>query len=271
MPDLAGDRAKLHGALSSVLGPGAAAAARPLGGGLNNTSYAVTHGGHRYVVRLPRPNAGSRLTLVDELALLRTLAAAGLTPEPVGIDEASGALLTCYVPGAKPWTPAAARDPANIERIAALLRRLHGVRARARTFAPQAYAETYVAIAGGFAALDSMELARAEELRLLAVEYESRHPASVVCHNDLAAANVLDDGELRLIDFEYAALASPILDLASLATMNDYSPEDVDALLSAYFAPSAAPFSLAEFAKVARMVGLIARFWELACARQSKS
>lgn len=267
MPDWAGDRAKLHSALSSVLGPGAAAAARPLGGGLNNTSYAVTHGGQQYVVRLPRPNAGSRLTLADELALLQMLAAAGLTPDPVGIDAATGALLTRYVPGARPWTAPAARDFTNIERIAAVLRRLHGVPARTRAFAPLQYAHTYIETAGGLESLSAADRARAAELCTLARDYEDRYPVTVVCHNDLVAGNVLDDGELRLIDFEYAACASPVLDLASLATMNDYGPEHIDALLRAYFAPPAAPVSAERFAKVARLVELIAFFWELASAR----
>jgi len=265
MPDLEADRGRLRRALTNVLGRGAGdAAVRVLAGGLSNSSYAVTHGGRRYVVRLARPTAGSTLTLDDELALLHAVAAAGLTPEPIGVDAATGALVTRYLPGGKPWSADDARDLANIERIAVFLRRLHRVPAQIREFVPTQYAQAYIEQAG---ALDARAQAAAAELRELAADYRTGHAATCVCHNDLVAANVLDDGQLWLVDFEYAASSSPILDLASLAVMNAFGPEHVAALLRAYCAPLLTPFPPAEFAKVARLVELTAYFWELASAK----
>jgi thiamine kinase-like enzyme len=55
-------------------------------------------------------------------------------------------------------------------------------------------------------------------------------------HNDLLAANLIDDGtRLWLVDFEYAGFGSPLFDLANLAT-NNQLPEDRERrLLEAYF------------------------------------
>ena len=81
------------------------------------------------------------------------------------------------------------------------------------------------------------------------------------CHNDLVAANVLAGAKLRLIDFEYAAQAAPVLDLASLAAMNGYGEAEERLLLAAYESPVGEPFSRTEFAKVRRLVALLAHFW----------
>jgi thiamine kinase-like enzyme len=265
MPDLAPDRDRLHHALAALLGRDASAVVpRKLGGGVSNESYLIEHAGTSYVLRLKRESAGATLGLVEELELLRVMAAAGITAEPIGVDVATGALLTRFVPHAVKWTAEAAREDANIARIAALLRQLHGVTARLREFDAARYAELYVKAAAALAPLGARDRQLAQELRALAEEHRAHLRASAVCHNDLTAGNILDTGALMLVDFEYAASASPVLDLASLAAMNDYDRSQCRALLRAYFMTATAPISAAEFAKVVRMVRLIGYFWALA-------
>ena len=58
-----------------------------------------------------------------------------------------------------------------------------------------------------------------DELLTLARRYDARYAPTAFCHNDLVAANVLDDGQLALVDFEYAVRADPLLDLANAAGM----------------------------------------------------
>ena len=55
-------------------------------------------------------------------------------------------------------------------------------------------------------------------------------------HNDLLAANFIDDGaRLWLVDWDYAGFNSPLFDLANLASNNEYPPEMEDQLLAGYF------------------------------------
>ena len=55
-------------------------------------------------------------------------------------------------------------------------------------------------------------------------------------HNDLLAANFMDDGKrLWLVDWEYAGFNSPLFDLGGLASNSELSPEQSEAALVLYF------------------------------------
>ena len=101
------------------------------------------------------------------------------------------------------------------------------------------------------------------EFRRLAQAYEAAFKPTALCHNDLVAANILDDGRLWLVDFEYAVRADPILDLAGLAGLNGFGPSHCHRLLDAYFGPGRAPISLAQLEQTIRLVRLMAFFWAL--------
>ena len=264
--------------LAGLLGVAAAELqVQPLPGGLSNRGCLLSRGRDRWAVRLPLASvagvafgAGLTLGIEDELRVLEVAGAAGLAPEVLAHDADSGALVTRYLAGAEPLTAEQARSDANIDRIATAVRRLHGlpVPVGVGAFQPTEPARVYTRIARS--APDSSigeadELRRwSVEFRQLAQDYEAAYEPTVLCHNDLVAANILDDGGLWLVDFEYAACADPILDLAGLAGLNGFGPHHCHRLLDAYSGPGCARFDLAQLDHVVRLVRLMAFFWALA-------
>ena len=284
------------GRLAGLLGVAAAdLQVQRLPGGLSNRGCLLSRGSDRWAVRLPlasdagddfdtsqasdasvtvgtgvTPGAGVTLCIENELRVLEVAGAAGLAPEVLAHDADSGALVTRYLAGAEPLTAEQARSDANIDRIATALRRLHGlpVPVGVGAFQPTEPARVYTRIARSVpdSAIDRVDELRrwSTEFRQLAETHEAGFSPTVLCHNDLVAANILDDGRLWLVDFEYAVRADPILDLAGLAGLNGFGPHHCHRLLDAYYGPGCAPFDLAQLNQVIRLVRLMAFFWALA-------
>jgi Ser/Thr protein kinase RdoA (MazF antagonist) len=245
-------------------------AVRVLDGGLSNRVYAVTTTVGVFAVKLREAGPGVVLSLQEEADLTGRAAAAGLAPEVVGTDGRYDALVTVYRADARPWTRAVAREDENLRRAADLLRALHAVPdGSLREFRCLDCALRYIDAAGGPGADGTEQASLAAEFVQLAEDYEATHPPSVLCHNDLIADNILDDGGLVLVDFEYAMRAAPILDLASFAAMNRLGAAERRALLVAYYADAGVPPTGAEFAKVVRLLHLMAYFWARAAAREA--
>jgi thiamine kinase-like enzyme len=260
------DRA-VRSALERVLGADAVRRATlwPLEGGIKKRSYLVSSDDMQWVLRLPAAGADALLDLATEAAVMRAAAAAGLAPDVVAVDVEAGILLTDYRAGARAWSAVDARRPRNVERAAALLRDLHGLDAVAPPFGAERIARGYLAalsagVDARLARFDTREQAWVDELLERARYYDATHAATVLCHNDLVAANVLDDGRLVLVDFEYAVRAAPVLDLAGLAGMNDYGTRERRELLAVYCGDGAA-IAESELERIVRLVRLMAFFW----------
>jgi thiamine kinase-like enzyme len=199
--------------------------------------------------------------------LLESLGDVEITPPIAHGGTSDGALLTCYLSDAKTWSAADAREAENITRLAERLRELHRVAYDLPPFFATRTAENYCHLAEKAQRLTTEQRQWGRELASLARAYDAdSHPATL-CHNDLVAANILDDGRLWLIDFEYAVLAEPILDLASVAGMNDFSAEQQICLVDAYYPGAAWPFKKAKFSDVVRLLQLISYFWAVAECR----
>jgi thiamine kinase-like enzyme len=238
------------------------AALEPLPGGTHRRCWLVTFAdGARAVLRTPVRRSNALLDLPTEIRAMTAAADAGIAPGVIAADTETGVLLTDYRPGS-PWTPADARKPANIDKLAAVLRTLHALPAELPVFAAERIARRYLA-ALPLGLPGARVSAWGEELVTLARRYDARYAPTAFCHNDLVAANVLDDGNLVLVDFEYAVRAEPLLDLANVAGMNGFDGDAQRALLIAYRRAEPTGTELDELERLVRMVRLMAWFWAL--------
>lgn len=206
----------------------------PLAGGLSNHAWRLDAEGQAWFVRRGHPHSW-RLGVDrhSECAVLRAVAASGLSPELLLCEPGLGLLLTRFV-GGRPWQAADVLVAGNLERAARHIRRLHdlpvphGVRSLA-------YERQARHLHAGLPAPET----DAEALRSLArpvfERIGQRRPRSVLCHHDLHHLNILDDGaRLWLVDWEYAGLGDPLLDVAGFLAMHELGPEPTQEFVAAY-------------------------------------
>lgn len=244
---------------------------QPLTGGMSNHSFVLARGSDQWAVRLPLPaRVGMTPDPETEARVLTVAANERLTPEVVAFDVETGVLVTRYLQGAASLNAEQVREHACIDRIAATMRRLHSLPAPPALgdFRPtklaRAYIDAALALPGARHDLANERRRWSAEFLHLAEEYEAAFKPAALCHNDLVAANILDDGHLWLVDFEYAVRADPIVDLAGLSGLNGFGPDNTRRLLNAYYGPASVPVSVAQFDRVVRMVLFLAYFWALA-------
>ncbi|MDH3759408.1 MAG: phosphotransferase family protein [Gammaproteobacteria bacterium] len=208
-----------------------------LSGGMTNLNFKVSDGDEQFVVRLGEDDPLHLISRANEIASCQAAFEAGLSPELV--YHQPGVLVVRFVNG-KVFDEADLRVDANLERIVELLRRFHHDLPPRFNQVPVMFWVFQVLrhynnlLAQG----NSSHAARLPELSDIAADLESAVGAVEIVfgHNDLLAANFIDDGEkIWLIDFDYAGFNSPLFDLSNLASNNELSAQQENAMLLQYF------------------------------------
>jgi thiamine kinase-like enzyme len=57
----------------------------------------------------------------------------------------------------------------------------------------------------------------------------------VPSNNDLLAKNIMDDGRIRIIDYDFSGMNDPMFDVGDLAMEGDYDPDQIRVACTAYF------------------------------------
>jgi thiamine kinase-like enzyme len=195
----------------------------------------VTDGERRAVVRFGGDIPVHGVMRFNELAATRAAGDAGISPKV--LYAAPSVLVLDYIAGHS-YGPEDVR--ADRDRCVALVKRVHreiATHLRGPTLAFNVfhiirdYAHTLVEDQSRMAARLPLFLAAAETLE------RAVGPINLVfAHNDLLAANFIDDGQrLWLVDWDYAGWNTPLFDLGGLSSDNGFDAGDNDAMLSAYF------------------------------------
>lgn len=215
-------------------------------GGLTNRVYHVRSGDRECVLRLAapghpvlrgistsmyKPADHSDTIVVDrsfELAILRNAGEAGIAPAVLYADADAGILVTEYLHG-KPWQESDLESGENIEALAKLLQSVHALPLCSSRVDLAGSAEKYEAY------LKKRHGLHAFASNCVRIISESpMHESVACCHNDIVAANIIDSGALKLIDWEYARDNDPLFDLASAIGFHNLDEGRQQMLLSAY-------------------------------------
>ena len=225
---------------------GAVVTAERIAAGLTNTNWRVEVNGTPYFARIP--GADTELLAVDrgnEIHNTIAAAQAGVAPRVVQTVPDWDVFALEWL-DARTMSNETLRAAGMPSRIAAALRQLHAGPRFRDDFDMFRVAERYLVL------VDERSIpiptGYREHLGLIPrieAALAVHPPANVPCHNDLLAANYLDDGtRLWLFDWEYSGNNDPAFELGNTAQELGYDDVQVEELCAAYYG-EASPAHLA--------------------------
>jgi thiamine kinase len=232
-----------------------------LPGGSINQSFRVDTPAGSFVLRLNNA-AGAVLGAnhAREVRLHAAAALAAVAPELIYADLTERFMIMRYVAGAA-WQESDFARPQRLRRLGATLRTLHAI------VPPHVAAFDLAAILRGHAA--SLIAALPAERSLLQRLMDGAGAALALCaragrkptivHNDLCHLNLIEAERIYLIDWEYAAVADPIFDLACILAYYPQAEPYARELLDA--AGLAADASTAELSRARDLFVLLSFLW----------
>ena len=244
--------------------PALAASDRPERmGGLTNRVYRIGD----VVLRLPGRGTEAYIDRANEAAAARAAALAGVSPEVIHADPASGLMLTRFLPGTVTMSPAAFRSrPGSPARAARAFARLHasGARFPAR-FELFAMIDDYLRLLSGKdVALPPGYHDVLAEAGAVRAALAARPLPLAPCHCDPLCENFLDTGDrMWIVDWEYSGMNEPMWDLGDLSVEAGFDADQDAEMMQAYFGHPPKPQDIGRMVIYKAMCDLLWTLWGL--------
>lgn len=207
----------------------------PLEGGITNFNYLVKDSGKDSVVRMGSDIPEHLVFRSNEILVSKAAFEIGVSPELIYNEP--GILVLDYI---KSTTLEPITIRKNLERIIPIVKKIHHSIPNKLSGQPSIFWVFYVIKyysnfllknKSTHSSLISDLLSKSNKLQ------ELSSPREIVFgHNDLLAANFLDDGsKIWVIDWEYGGFNDPLFDIGGLSSNNDFDPDMENLALEMYF------------------------------------
>ena len=206
--------------------------------GMTNRSFLFSCKDKKYIMRIPGEGTDQLINRRQEAAVYQTIAGRKICDEIAYINPENGYKITEYLDGARVCD---AEKEEDLQKCMKKLREFHGQKLRVdHSFDLFGQMECYESLWEGTpSAYKDYEKTKAHVLQLK--DYiEANAGERVLTHIDAVPDNFLfveENGkeEIRLIDWEYAGMQDPHVDIAMFCIYSLYKKEQVDHLIDLYF------------------------------------
>ena len=206
--------------------------------GMTNRSFLFSCKDKKYIMRIPGEGTDQLINRRQEAAVYQTIAGRRICDEIAYINPENGYKITEYLEGARVCD---AENEEDLQKCMKKLREFHGQKLRVdHSFDLFGQMEYYESLWEGTpSAYKDYEKTKDHVLQLK--DYiEENAGEQVLTHIDAVPDNFLfvqENGkeEIRLIDWEYAGMQDPHVDIAMFCIYSLYKKEQVDHLIDLYF------------------------------------
>lgn len=232
-------------------------------GGLTNRVYRLGTS----VLRLPGAGTEDYIDRKNEAAAAHAAAAAGVSPEVLHADPATGVMVTRFVEGTTTMSPVAFKSrPGSPARAAKAFARLHasGAVFPAR-FELFAMIDDYLGhLSGKDVALPEGYHAVLHEAEAVRAALAARPLPLAPCHCDPLCENFLDTGaQMWIVDWEYSGMNDPMWDLGDLSVEGGFDAAQDAEMMQAYFGHPPTPQDQGRMVIYKAMCDLLWTLWGL--------
>lgn len=209
---------------------------RCLKAGMTNKSFLFKIKDKQYICRIPGPGTELLINRQQEKAVYDALHGMDITEKVVYLDGETGYKIAEFYEGAH---NADAENEEEIKKCMNLVRKFHGSGLTVdHSFDLKERIEFYEKLckAHGDVLFEDYSVVRQQMSELLE-KLEGLGHKKVLSHLDTVVDNflMLPNGEVRLIDWEYAGMCDPLVDIAMCAIYSYYNEEQTDRLMEIYF------------------------------------
>ena len=237
-------------------------------GGMTNHSYKVTlKDGEELLVRIPGEGTEEMIVRNDERKSMELAVKLGIDSELYYFGE-DGTKVMKFIHDPQEMSEEVMRRKENLLQAAEIFHRLHncGVDTGVR-FEVFEMADLYEKIIrdGGVAFYDDYEEVKKTVMDIKTYIDRDGEAPKVPCHNDSLVGNwVLDgNGKLYLVDWEYSGMNEAMWDLSCLSIECDYTEENDEQLLDAYYGRKATVEEKKKFVAAKLYVDYLWTLWGL--------
>lgn len=207
--------------------------------GMTNRSFLFECNSRKYIMRIPGEGTDQLINRAEEAEVYRKINGRGICDDIAYIDEGSGYKITEYLENARCCNPL---DESDVARCMRKLRSFHELDLKVdHEFNLFQRIQFYESLWGGSSSAYK-DYKRTKDRVFSLQGYIEKHVTSkTLTHIDAVPDNFLfvmdDKGEevIRLIDWEYAGMQDPHVDIAMFCIYSLYNRKQVDQLIQLYF------------------------------------
>lgn len=206
---------------------------QPLKTGMTNRSFFFTCENVQYIFRIPGEGTGKLINRQNEYNVYQQIKNKDICDDVIYFSAETGYKITRYIPHSRNCNP---QSTADVKRCMSFLKHFHQNRfSVAHTFDVFQTIEYYESLMDAVPRQTDYLVTKRHVFSLKA--YIDAQPKDFcLTHIDAVPDNfLLTDDRVYLIDWEYAAMQDPHLDIAMFAIYALYDRAQIDALIDIYF------------------------------------